>query len=81
MLATRLVEAQNSVAVIEAGRFSELEDGNLSEISSDDVLYASAAPVQTSAQPLVDWGLISRPQPVSVVEGGPKEGPPPEVDI
>lgn len=74
-IATRLAEAQNSVAVIEAGSFYELDNGNLSQIPSDDVLYTSAAPVQTSIQPLVDWGFITQPQPVSVVEGGHKEGP------
>ena len=57
-IATRLAEAQNSVAVIEAGSFYELDNGNLSQIPSDDGLYTSPVPEQTSIQPLVDWGLI-----------------------
>ena len=65
-IATRLAEAQNSVAVIEAGSFYELDNGNLSQIPSDDALYTSPAPKQTSIQPLVDWGLITQPQSVSV---------------
>ena len=73
-IATRLAEAQNSVAVIEAGSFYELDNGNLSQIPSDDVLYTSAAPVQTSIQPLVDWGLITQPQPVSADVDDPREG-------
>ncbi len=69
----RLAEAHNSVAVIEAGSFYELDNGNLSQIPSDDVLFTSAAPVQRSIQPLVDWGFITQPQPVSLLESGPKE--------
>ncbi|CAD6564370.1 MAG: hypothetical protein ASARMPRED_004390 [Alectoria sarmentosa] len=63
-LATRLAEAHNNVAVVEAGSFYELDNGNLSQIPSDDVLFTSAAPLQTSIQPLVDWGFISQPQPI-----------------
>ena len=73
-LATRLAEAHNNVAVVEAGSFYELDNGNLSQIPSDDVLFTSAAPLQTSIQPLVDWGFISQPQPVSVLESGLKKG-------
>ena len=72
-VATRLAEAQNSVAVIEAGSFYELDNGNLSQIPSDDAMYASPIPKQTSIQPLVDWGFITEPQSVSDVEGGPRE--------
>lgn len=72
-IATRLAEAQNSVAVIEAGSFYELDNANLSQIPSDDALYASPAPEQTSIQPLVDWGFITQPQSVSDVEGGRRE--------
>ena len=72
-IATRLAEAQHSVAVIEAGSFYELDNGNSSQIPSNDVLYTSAAPVQTSIQPLVDWGFITQPQPVSVVQGNSKK--------
>lgn len=73
-LATRLAEAHNSVAVIEAGSFYELDNGNLSQVPSDDVLFTSAAPVQTGIQPLVDCGFITQPQPVSVLESGLKKG-------
>lgn len=55
--------------MIEAGSFYELDNGNSLQIASDDALYISAAPIQTSVQPLVDWGLITEPQPVSVVKG------------
>ena len=72
-IATRLAEAQNSVAVIEAGSFYELDNGNLSQIPSDDGLYTSPVPEQTSIQPLVDWGLITEPQPVGIFQDGPKE--------
>ena len=72
-IATRLAEAQNSVAVIEAGSFYELDNGNLSQIPSDDAMYASPVPEQTSIQPLVDWGLITEPQSVSNVEGGSRD--------
>ena len=72
-IATRLAEAQNSVAVIEAGSFYELDNGNLSQIPSDDAMYASPVPEQTSIQPLVDWGFITEPQSVSDIEGGLRE--------
>ena len=72
-IATRLAEAQNSVAVIEAGSFYELDNGNLSQIPSDDALYASPAPEQSSIQPLVDWGFITEPQLVSDVGDGRRE--------
>ena len=60
-----MVEAQNSVAVIEAGSFYEPDIKTLSHIPSSDVLYSSAAPVQASIQALVDWGLITQPQSVN----------------
>ena len=67
-IATRLAEAQNSVAVIEAGSFYELDNGNLSQIPNYDALYTSPLPQETSIQPLVDWGLITQPQSVSVAK-------------
>ena len=65
-LAKRLAEdPQNSVAVVEAGSFYEITNGNHSQVPGYD-LY-STAPSPTDIQPLVDWGLISLPQTVCVI--------------
>ncbi|MCJ1372495.1 hypothetical protein MMC20_003720 [Loxospora ochrophaea] len=60
-LANRLTEnTQVSVAVIEAGSFYELSNGNLSQVPAFDFYYTTASP--TDIQPLVDWGFVTRPQ-------------------
>jgi choline dehydrogenase len=60
-LANRLAENNSiSVAVIEAGTFYELSNGNLSEIPAMDVNYMGKDPHDW--QPGVDWGFITAPQ-------------------
>ncbi|KAL9098099.1 MAG: hypothetical protein Q9187_009729, partial [Circinaria calcarea] len=60
-LATRLAEQQEGrVAVIEAGGFYEVGNGNISQVPASDGTYAGKA--QDDWQPLVDWGYITAPQ-------------------
>ena len=62
-IATRLAEQQNgSVAVVEAGSFYEIGNGNHSQIPLDDEFYISKDP--KDFQPLVDWGYVTSPQTV-----------------
>ena len=53
-----------SVAVIEAGGFYELDNGNLSVIPGRASYFTGADPKNT--QPLVDWGFVTTPQAVSL---------------
>lgn len=65
-LASRLVQQNaGSVAVIEAGTFYEISNGNLSEVPSFAVSWAGKSPNDT--QPMIDWGYDTTPQPVSGV--------------
>lgn len=65
-LATRLAEQQaGSVAVIEAGSFYEIGNGNISQVPAGDGTYAGKA--KDDWQPLVDWGYITTPQAVRVL--------------
>lgn len=61
-VAKRLVGAGLTVAVIEAGTFYEISNGNLSEIPA----YATRGTSDqlTEVPPLVDWGFITTPQTV-----------------
>lgn len=62
-LANRLSENPAwSVAVIEAGGFYEIENGNVSQIP----LFASTGSDKTIANynPAVDWGFVTEPQEV-----------------
>jgi choline dehydrogenase len=53
-LATRLVEQHaGSVAVIEAGSFYELTNGNLSQIPANDYLFTGKD--ESDWQPGIDW--------------------------
>lgn len=62
-LATRLVEQQvGSVAVIEAGGFYEIGNGNISQVPASDATYTGRS--KTDWQPLIDWGYITTPQAV-----------------
>lgn len=62
-IATRLAENPAlSIAVIEAGGFYEVDNGNRSVIPGLAVFYAGADPKDT--QPLVDWGFVTTPQAV-----------------
>lgn len=59
-LATRLAEQQNGrVAVIEAGSFYEIGNGNISQIPAGDGTHAGTA--KDDWQPLVDWGYVTTP--------------------
>ncbi|KAF7541772.1 hypothetical protein G7054_g257 [Neopestalotiopsis clavispora] len=60
-IATRLIEQQaGSVAVIEAGSFYELTNGNLSQLPANDYLFTGKD--ATDFHPGIDWGYISEPQ-------------------
>ena len=64
-LATRLAEQQSGqVAVIEAGSFYEISNGNQSQIPASDGRYAGKD--KNDWQPLVDWGYVTTPQAVSL---------------
>ena len=64
-LATRLAEQQSGlVAVVEAGSFYEIGNGNISQIPAGDGTYAGKA--KDDWQPLVDWGYVTNPQAVSL---------------
>ena len=53
-----------SVAVVEGGSFYEIDNGNISQIPALDVEYSSPSPA--TIQPLVDWGVVTVPQPVCI---------------
>ncbi|KAK3387413.1 glucose-methanol-choline oxidoreductase [Podospora didyma] len=60
-VASRLAEQTSlSVAVIEAGSFYELTNGNLSEIPSNDNWFTGKD--TDNWQPGVDWGFVTEPQ-------------------
>ena len=62
-LAARLSENPNlSVAVIEAGSFYELDNGNVSQIPAYAGRNGGSDPSQI--QPAIDWGIVSTPQTV-----------------
>ena len=64
-IATRLAEDRGaSVAVVEAGGFYEIDNGNLSTVPGYANYYTGADP--TNYQPLVDWGFSTVPQAVGV---------------
>ncbi|KAK4864724.1 hypothetical protein LT330_001347 [Penicillium expansum] len=60
-IATRLAEqGVGSVAVIEAGGFYELNNGNLSQIPAQDAFYVGTD--LDDWQPGIDWGFHTTPQ-------------------
>ncbi|RDW83550.1 GMC family oxidoreductase [Aspergillus mulundensis] len=60
-LATRLAEQQSgSVAVVEAGGFYEVDNGNISQVPATGTYYTGRSP--TDWQPLIDWGYVTTPQ-------------------
>lgn len=62
-IATRLAEQQSGrVAVVEAGTFYELGNGNLSQVPGSDNMWISKA--KDDWQPLIDWGYETTPQTV-----------------
>ena len=63
VMAARLAEdPSNSVAVIEAGGFYEIDNGNISQIPGDATYYSGSDPNNT--QPLIDWDFVTEPQAV-----------------
>lgn len=63
-VATRLIENTNAtVAIIEAGSFYEISNGNWSQIPYYSRQYVGAA--LEDWQPQIDWGLITIPLAVS----------------
>lgn len=65
-LATRLAQnASNTVAVIEAGGFSEFDNGNLTAIPVDSGYWVGIAPIKRN--PLIDWEIYTEPMPVSIL--------------
>lgn len=62
-IAARLAEAQSgSVAVVEAGTFYEIGNGNQSQVPGLDNNYISKDP--DDWHPLIDWGYVTCPQKV-----------------
>ncbi len=62
-VAERLSEDPSlSIAVIEAGSFYELDNGNLSQIPAFYAKNFNQTPVADTIQPLIDWGDILEPQ-------------------
>ncbi|KAJ5972442.1 Glucose-methanol-choline oxidoreductase [Penicillium vulpinum] len=60
-IATRLAEqGAGSVAVVEAGGFYELNNGNLSQIPAQDAFYVGTD--LDDWQPGIDWGFHTTPQ-------------------
>lgn len=57
-----------SVAVIEAGSFYELDNGNLSTIPAFYAKNFNQTPVADTIQPLIDWAYITEPQIVSTLK-------------
>jgi len=45
-----------NIAVIEAGGFYEIENGNTSQVLGLDIGYDSVTPLSQWINPLVDWG-------------------------
>ena len=65
-LATRLAaEPSIRVAVVEAGGFYEIDNGNLSVVPGYSTFFTGSDP--SNFQPLVDWGLATTPQPVGPI--------------
>ncbi|KAI9704637.1 MAG: hypothetical protein M1820_005385 [Bogoriella megaspora] len=60
-LATRLIQqTSGSVAVVEAGSFYEISNGNISQVPATNVYFDGSA--SDDWQPMVDWGYQTTPQ-------------------
>lgn len=62
-IAARLAES-GTVAVVEAGSFYEISNGNYSEVPAYDAEFTSKD--RSDVNPLVDWGFVTTPQAVSL---------------
>lgn len=61
-LAARLAEdSSDTVAIIEAGGFYEVDNGNASEIPDEAFVGVNTDPNDVPSK--VDWGFVSAPQP------------------
>lgn len=69
-IAARLAEGDPSlaVAVVEAGGFYEVDNGDLSVIPALAVFGSGSDP--NDFQPLIDWGFVTTPQAVSYFSFG-----------
>lgn len=64
-IATRLAsDPSNSVAIVEAGGFYEIDNGNRSVVPGYANFFTGSD--SKNYQPLVDWGFTTVPQAVSV---------------
>lgn len=62
-IAYRLAEdGRNTVAVVEAGGFYEIENGNTSVVPAYNQEYNYITPDSQWDAPLVDWGFLTEPQ-------------------
>ncbi|KAH0344604.1 alcohol oxidase, partial [Aureobasidium melanogenum] len=62
-IATRLAQHRSySVAIIEAGSFYELDNGNFSQIPYYEFESASASPDLSTVNGLIDWKFLTTPQ-------------------
>jgi choline dehydrogenase len=59
-IATRLSQQGNQVAVVEAGGFYEMDNGNLTQIPGKAAYFIGKDPVLRN--PNIDWGLETVPQ-------------------
>ncbi|KAI7978534.1 hypothetical protein EIK77_002210 [Talaromyces pinophilus] len=63
-IATRLVQQKaGTVAIIEAGTFYEISNGNISQIPATGSYFSGKNP--NDWQPQIDWGYATTPQIVS----------------
>lgn len=56
----QVAEANTSVAVVEAGGFYDIDNGNLSTVPAYAVFGAGSS--AESINPSVDWGFLTTPQ-------------------
>ena len=62
-LASRLAEnGSYTVAIIEAGGFYEVDNGNISVVPGLGLAYDPVSLLFTHAYPTVDWGIVTTPQ-------------------
>lgn len=62
-LATRLVQQNaGTVAIIEAGTFYEISNGNYSQVPGTAAYFSGKS--EEDSQPQIDWGYMTAPQKV-----------------